>query len=83
MGEIVWLGNIVDAYSNTPRYLYRKEGDITTFRTIKDKCEIAYYDEKLGVLYINNQFRTQFKPIKKQIIRDYAPKSILEYCYMV
>ena len=77
--DIIWIGNIVSAYSNTPRYLYRDEGDIIEFRTIKNHDEIGYLDKKLKVLYLNDRYKMQYKAIKRQIMHDYIPESVSEY----
>jgi len=81
--EIIWIGNIVPAYSNTPRYLYNEGKEQIEFRTMKDHLDIAYLDKKTGYLYLNTRYRMQFKAIKNQIIKDYKPNSIQEYCSMV
>ncbi len=62
-----------------PSYMYNESGNYIYFRTIKDKKEIAEYDKNKGILYINSDYKIQFKAIKRQIIKDYAPKTISEY----
>ena len=79
MEERFWIGKIKRVGDKTPNYLHTKNGNIISFRTIKNKCDIGYYDENKDVLYLNDDYRMQFKAIKKQIIKDYAPKSITEY----
>lgn len=81
--EIIWIGNIVSAYSNTPRYLYNESKDSIEFRTMKDHVEIAIFNKKTGELALNSRYRMNFKAIKKQIIKDYKPNSITEYCTMI
>jgi hypothetical protein len=81
--EIIWIGNIVRCGSNTPRYLYNDEKGFVEFRTMKDHKEIAYFDKKTGCLYLNSRYRMQFKAVKNQIIKDYKPNSISEYCTLV
>lgn len=80
MGEIVWIGNIVSVGSKTPRYLYNESKYSVEFRTYKDKCEIGYLNKNTGILYLNSDYKMQFKAIKKQIIKDYQPKKVSEYC---
>lgn len=82
MEEEIWIGNIVSAYSNTPRYLRHELKDSIEFRTMKDHVEIAIFDKKTGELALNSRYRMQFKAIKKQIIKDYKPNSITEYINM-
>lgn len=82
MGEITWIGNIVRVGSNTPRYLYNESEHTIYFRTLKNKCEIAFLDKKTGILYINHDYKMQFKAIKRQIIKDYAPKKVSPYINM-
>lgn len=83
MGEIIWIGNIVRVGSKTPRYMYNESNYSIEFRTMKDKKEIGWLNKKTGILYLNDDFKTQFKAIKKQIIKDYQPKSITPYFNMV
>lgn len=80
--ETVWIGNLVRVGSNTPRYLYNESKYSIEFRTLKDKKEIGWIDKNKGILYINGDYRVQYKAIKKQIIKDYAPKSVTEYLNM-
>ena len=80
--EIVWIGNIVSAYSNTPRYLYNESDNSIEFRTLKDKKELGWLDKKTGVLCLNDDYRMNFKAIKRQIIKDYAPKHVSRYVNM-
>ena len=77
--EIIWIGNIVRVGSNTPRYLYNEDKDYIEFRTIKNKCELGYLDKRTGIFYVNYDYRMNFKAIKRQIIKDYAPKTISQY----
>ena len=81
--EIIWIGNIVRCGSNTPRYLYNEGKEQIEFRTMKDHVEIAIFDKKTRELALNSRYRMQFKAIKKQIIKDYNPNSITEYCTMI
>lgn len=77
--EIIWIGNIVRVGSKTPRYLYNESKYSIEFRTLKDKKEIGYLNKDKSILYLNGDYRMQYKAIKRQIIKDYAPKSVSEY----
>lgn len=83
MKEEIWVGNIVRPGSNTPKYLCNDSKGSVEFRTMKDHIEIAYLDKKTSTLYFNARCRMQFKAIKRQIIKDYKPKNISEYCTLV
>lgn len=78
----IWIGNIRRVGSNTPGYLYNESNNTVEFRTLKDKKEIAMLDKKEGILYFNTLYKTDFKKIKQQIIKDYAPKNTSEYFNM-
>lgn len=82
MGEITWIGNIVRVGSNTPRYMYSEGKQSIWFRTMKDKIEIAFLDKRKDTLFLNDDYKMQFKAIKRQIIKDYAPKKISRYVGM-
>ena len=82
MGDIVWIGNIVSTGSGTPRYLYNESDNSIYFRTLKDKKELGWIDKKSNILYLNDDFKMQFKAIKRQIIKDYSPKSVSQYINM-
>lgn len=80
MDEItIWSSPIRRLGDNRPSYMYSETKHTVSFRTIKYKCEIGFYDKEKGILYLNDDYKTQFKAIKKQIIKDYAPKSTTEY----
>lgn len=80
MGEIIWIGNIVRVGSKTPRYLYNETEHSIEFRTLKDKAELGYLNKESGKLYFNADYRMQYKAIKRQIIKNYQPKKVSEYC---
>ena len=79
MNERIWLGNLVRVDSNVPRYLYRKTNKHIDFRTMKDKIDLGWYDIEKNTLYLNKDYKNQFKAIKRQIIKDYHPKDIVDY----
>lgn len=75
----IWTSPIRRIGDNRPNYLYSEIRNTIMFRTIKNKCEIGHLDKKTGTLYLNDDYRMQFKAIKRQIIKDYAPKTITRY----
>lgn len=75
----IWTSPIRRIGDNRPSYMYSESKYSIEFRTMKDKCEIGYLDKNTGNLYLNSDYKMQFKAIKKQIIKDYQPKSVLEY----
>lgn len=79
--EKVWIGNLVRANSNSPRYMYHNSEHIIYFRTMK-KIEIAFFDKRSCTLYLNRDYRMNFKAIKNQIMHDYKPKIVTEYFNM-
>lgn len=76
----IWISPIRRVGDNRPNYMYNEEKYSINFRTIKDKCELGYLDKNKGILYLNYDYRMRFKAIKKQIINDYAPKNVGDYC---
>lgn len=76
----IWTSPIRRVGDNRPNYMYNEEKNYINFRTIKDKCELGYLDRNNNILYLNYDYKMQFKAIKKQIIKDYQPKSVSEYC---
>lgn len=76
----IWTSKITRVGDNKPNYMYYEDKNSVEFRTIKDKCELGYFNKNTGILYLNYDYRMQFKAIKKQIIKDYQPKSVSEYC---
>jgi hypothetical protein len=85
MNETIWLGNTVRVGSNTPRYLYHTNKNTIEFRTLKDKLELGWLDEEKGVLYLNKDYETQFKAVKRQIKKDFDTKitKITEYIGLI
>lgn len=79
MKKIIWLGNLVRVGSKTPRYMYNKHNNTIEFRTYKDKKELGWLDSDKEVLYLNRDYKNQFKAVKNQIIKDYQPKNIIYY----
>lgn len=80
MDEItIWSSPIRRLGDNRPTYMYTEGKNTVYFRTMKDKCEIGFYDKEKGILYLNDDYKTQFKAIKRQIIKDYTPKSTTAY----
>lgn len=75
----IWTSPLRRIGDNRPSYMYSESKNSIEFRTIKDKCELGWFDKNTNKLYLNSQYRMQFKAIKKQIVKDYAPKSITEY----
>lgn len=75
----IWTSPIRRVGDNRPSYMYNEEKYSINFRTIKDKCELGYLDKNTNILYLNGDYKMQFKAIKKQIIKDYQPKSVSEY----
>lgn len=75
----IWTSPIRRIGDNRPNYLYCEIKNTIMFRTIKDKCEIGHLDKNTGILYLNDDYRMQFKAIKRQIIKDYVPKSTTRY----
>ena len=75
----IWTSPLRRVGDDRPSYMYSETKYTVSFRTIKDKCEIGYFDKNKGILYLNDDYKTQFKAIKKQIIKDYAPKSTTVY----
>ncbi len=75
----IWTSKLTRVGDNRPNYMYHENKNSVEFRTIKDKCELGWFDKNTNKLYLNSQYRMQFKAIKKQIVKDYAPKSITEY----
>lgn len=75
----IWTSPIRRIDDKRPNYMYTGSKNSVEFRTIKDKCELGWYDKNKGVLYLNSDYKMQFKAIKRQIIKEYAPKSITEY----
>lgn len=76
---MVWLGNLVRVGSKTPRYMYNKQNNTIEFRTYKDKKELGWFDSNKDVLYLNSDYKNQFKVVKNQIVKDYQPKNIIDY----
>jgi len=80
MEEItIWTSPIRRVGDNRPNYMYSEYKNTIEFRTMKDKCELGYLDTRSNILYLNYDYKTQFKAIKKQIIKDYQPESTTEY----
>ena len=79
----IWSSPIRRVGDNRPNYMYSESKYTVSFRTIKDKKEIGYFDKNKEILYLNDDYKTHFKAIKKQIIKDYAPKSITQYVNLV
>lgn len=75
----IWTSPIRRIDDNRPNYMYSKSKNSIYFRTMKDKKEIAFFDKNTNILYLNTEYKMQFKAIKRQIIKDYAPKTVLEY----
>ena len=75
----IWTSPIRRVGDNRPNYLYCESENRIYFKTIKDKAELGDYDKTTGILYFNSDYKMQFKAIKKQIIKDYQPKSVSEY----
>lgn len=75
----IWTSPIRRIGDNRPNYMYSEDKNTIDFRTIKDKCELGYLDTRSNILYLNYDYRMQFKAIKKQIIKDYQPKTVSEY----
>lgn len=84
MEEItIWTSPIRRVGDNRPNYMYSESKNSIDFRTMKDKCELGYLDKNSNILYFNYDYKMQFKAIKKQIVKDYAPKTISEYISLV
>ena len=75
----IWTSPVRRIGDKRPSYLYCEIRDTIVFRTIKDKYEIGYLDKKTNTLYLNDDYKMQFKAIKKQIIKDYEPKFTTRY----
>lgn len=77
----IWTSPIRRVGDNRPNYMYSESyKSMIMFRTIKDKCDLGYLDKNKNILYLNADYRMRFKAIKKQIIKDYQPKLVSEYC---
>lgn len=82
MDEIIWIGKIRNYGDKTPNYLRNEMKNSIEFRTIKDKHELGYLDKEKQILYLNDRYKMQYKAIKRQIVKDYAPKIVSEYINM-
>lgn len=61
-------------------HFYKTEEDNETiYYSLKDKYELAYFDKKENVLYINTRYKERFTSVIREIKKKYENIKINEY----
>lgn len=65
--------------NNREHYWKLTEGNEIIYYSLKDKYELATYDKKLNILYLNTRYKDQFKKVIGEIKKVHSQAQLSEY----